>query len=105
MHGKNLNVMKLRHGTQSRLSHITKPEVVHCNDVRCNDEQHRHHIDMYYDSICMVLTSVGKVTIPTNKFKCSQGYIVPGFNEHLKELHSDARAQYVIWRNDRKTKD
>ena len=44
----------------------------------------------------MVLTSVGKVTIPTNKFKCSQGYIVPGINEHLKELHCDARAQYVI---------
>ena len=49
-----------------------------------------------------MLTSVGKLTIPTNKFKCSQDYIVPGFNEHLKELHCDARAQYLIWRNDGK---
>ena len=84
------------------MSHITIPEVVYCTDVRCNDEQYRHHIDMYYDSICKVLTSVGKLTIPTNKFKCSQDYIVPGFNEHLKDLHCDARAQYLIWRNDGK---
>ena len=97
-----VDVENYRHGTQSRLSHITIPEVVYCNDVRCNDEQHRHHIDMYYDSICKVLTNVGKLTIPTNKFKCSQDYIVPGFNEHLKELHCDARAQYLIWRNDGK---
>ena len=54
---------------------------------------------MYYDSICKVLTNVGKLTIPTNKFKCSQDYIVPGFHEHLKELHCDARAQYLIWKN------
>ena len=79
-----VDVEKYCHVTQSRLSHITIPEVVYCNDVRCFDEQHRHHIDMYYDSICKVLTSVGKLTIPTNKFKCSQDYIIPGFNEHLK---------------------
>ena len=51
-----------------------------------------------------MLTSVGKLTIPTNKFKCSQDFIVLGFNEHLKELHCDARAQYLIWRNDGKPK-
>ena len=49
-----------------------------------------------------MLTSIGNLTIPTNKFKCSQKYIVPGFNEHLKELHCDARAQNLIWRNDGK---
>ena len=59
-------------------------------------------INMYYDSICKVLNSVDKLTILTNKFKCSQDNIVPGFNEHLKELHCDARAQYLIWRNDGK---
>ena len=100
-----VDVENYRHGTQSKLSHITIPEVVYCTDVRCNDEQHRHHIDMYYDSICKVLTSVGKLTIPTNKFKCSQDYIVPGLNEHLKELHCDARAQYLIWRNDGKPRN
>ena len=91
-----VDVKNYRHGTQSSLSHITIPEVVYCNDVRCNNEQHRHHIDMYYDSVCKVLTSVGKLTIPTNNFKCSPDYIVPGFNEHLKELHCGARAQYLI---------
>ena len=45
-----VDVENYRHGTQSRLSHITITEVVYSNDVRCNNEQHRHHIDMYYDS-------------------------------------------------------
>ena len=35
------------------------------------------------------------MTIPTTRFKCSQDFIVPGFNEHLKELHCEARAQYL----------
>ena len=39
------------------------------------------------------------MTIPTTRFKCSQDFIVPGFNEHLKELHCEARAQYLIWRD------
>ena len=92
-----VDVDNYRHGTQSALSHFTIPKVVHCNN-----EQHRHHIDMYYDSrpICKVLASVGKLTVPTNKFKRSQDFIVPGFNEHLKELHCEARAQYLIWSND-----
>ena len=51
-----------------------------------------------------MLTSVGKLTISTNKFKCLQKFIVPGSNEHLKELHCEARAQYLVWRNDGKPK-
>ena len=53
---------------------------------------------MYYDSICNVLTDVSKMTIPTTRFKCSKDFIVPGFNEHLKELHCKARAQYLTWK-------
>ena len=26
-------------------------------------------------------------------------FIVPGFNEHIKELHCEARSQYLTWRN------
>ena len=54
---------------------------------------------MYYDSICNVLTDVSKTTIPTTRFKCSKDFIVPGFNEHLKELHCEAWAQNLTWRN------
>ena len=39
------------------------------------------------------------MTIPTTRFKCLKDFIVPGFNEHLKELHCEARAQYLTWRN------
>ena len=37
--------------------------------------------------------------IPSSNFRCSQDYVVPGFNEHLKDLHDKARQYYVIWRD------
>ena len=53
--------------------------------------EHRHQIEECYDNMCNVLSSVGKLTIPTCRFRSSQEFIVPGFNEHLKELHGKAR--------------
>ena len=94
-----LDLENYRQGTHSKLSSITVPSIVYCKDARCKNDQHRHLIDLYYDSICNVLTDVSKMTIPTTRFKCSKDFIVPGFNEHLKELHCEARAQYLTWRN------
>ena len=42
---------------------------------------------------------IGKLTIPTCRFRCSQEFIVPGFNEHLKELHGKARECYLVWKD------
>ena len=39
------------------------------------------------------------MTIPTCRFRCSQEFIVPGFNEHLKELHGKARECYLVWKD------
>ena len=94
-----LDLENYRQGTHSKLRSITVPSIVYCKDARCKNDQHRHLIDLYYDSICNVLTDVSKMTIPTTRFKCSKDFIVPGFNEHLKELHCEARAQYLTWRN------
>ena len=74
-----------RQGAHSKLSRITVTSIVYCNDVLCNNDQHRHLIDWYYDSIGNVLTDVSNMTIPTTRFKCLQDFIVAGFHEHLKE--------------------
>ena len=48
--------------------------------------------------MCNVLYSVGKLTIPTCRFRCSQEFIVPVFNEHLKELHGNASECFLVWK-------
>ena len=37
-------------------------------------------------------------TIPTSKIKCPSEYIIPGFNDYLKELHNNARSSYLLWK-------
>ena len=41
--------------------------------------------------ICDALNSASIEYIPPSKIKCSQEYFVPGFNEHLKDLHDKAK--------------
>ena len=43
--------------------------------------------------------------IPFSNFKCSQNYVVPGFNKHLKDLHDKARQCYVTWRDAGKSRN
>ena len=49
--------------------------------------------------MCTALSSISKLTIPTCRFRCSQEFIVPGFNEHLKVLHGKARECYLVWKD------
>ena len=72
------------------------PAAIYFKDASCKDCEHRHQIEEYYDNMCNVLLSVDKLTIPTCRFRCSQEFIFPGFNEHLKELHGKARECYLV---------
>ena len=49
--------------------------------------------------MCNALSSISKLTIPSCRFRCSQEFIVPGINEHLKELHGKARECYLVWKD------
>ena len=51
----NVDLENYRQGTHSKLSRITVPSIVYLIDSRCNNNQHRHLINGYYDSICNVL--------------------------------------------------
>ena len=48
-----------------------------------------------YKQICDVLHTASKKCIPSSKIDCYKEYIVPGFNEHVKELHDIARHDFV----------
>ena len=55
-------------------------------------------INDYFGSICEALRKANIKSIPTSIFKCSNDYIVPGFNEYVRELHDIARSSYLVWR-------
>ena len=40
-----------------------------------------------------------KKCISSSKIDCYKEHIVPGFNEHVKELHNIARHDFVMWRS------
>ena len=65
--------------TYRKSSHIVVPAAIYCKDDSCKDSEHRNQIEEYYDNMCNVLSSVGKLTIPTCRFRCSQKFIVPGY--------------------------
>ena len=70
-----------------------------CHDVNCKSAEHREQIDVTYSQICCALEHASLESIPTCQFRDSRDHIVPGFNEYVKELHTTARCDYIVWRN------
>ena len=52
---------------------------------------------LFIHSLC-ALQSSSLDCIPSSKPSDSHGYIEPGFNDYVKDLHSVARSDYVAWR-------
>ena len=72
---------------------------IKCNNPNCEISSHKSDIDFLYKQICDVLHTVSKKCIPSSKIDCYKEHIVPGFNEHVKELHDIARHDFVMWRS------
>ena len=45
------------------------------------------------------MENASKHCIPSNKIDYYKEHIVPGFNEHVKELHTMSRHEYIAWRS------
>ena len=45
------------------------------------------------------MENASKHCIPSDKIDFYKEHIVPGFNEHVKELHTIARHDYIAWRS------
>ena len=73
-------------------------DVVKCSDVNCKSHDHLKQIDDLYSQLCSVLKHASNDSIPASKMYTHHDYIVPGFNEFAKQLHSEARADYLLWK-------
>ena len=63
-----------------------------CTDVKCKSIGHRHQIDSFYSQICDTLQCSSLDCMPSSKASVNHDYIVPGFNDYVKDLHSIARS-------------
>ena len=85
--------------TYALFSDIYVTPGVKCNNPDCNLTSHKSDIDCLYKKICDSLENASKHCIPSNKIDYYKEHIVPGFNEHVKELHTIARHEYIAWRS------
>ena len=50
----------------------------------------------HYIQLCTVLEKVSRDSIPSFTVNSSRDYIIPGFTEHVKDLHIIARVDYCL---------
>ena len=84
--------------TRMYCKNIHAADVVKCNDVHCKSHDHLNQIDTLYSQLCSVLKQASDDSIPTSKIHTHHDYIVPGFKEFAKQLHSEARGDYLLWK-------
>ena len=72
---------------------------IKCNNPNCEISSHKTDIDYLYKQICDVLGTASKKYIPSSKIDYYRKHNVPGYNEHVKELHAIARHDFVMWRS------
>ena len=80
-----------------------------CCEPNCNNVEHQHDIDWAYKQyeydydytqIIHALHDAGAKCIGVGK--CKQHWIIPGWDDHVAELHMNAGECYIIWRNNSK---
>ena len=84
--------------SQVHLRAVNIPDAVRCYDTACVCDEHTMQLDVYFSSICDALRKASIKSIPTTKYKCSSDFIVPGFNEYVRDLHDIARSSYLVWK-------
>ena len=80
-------------------SKISIPSAIKCTKVNCKSIEHRHEIDLCYSEICKALHCSSLDAIPSSKSSDCRDYIVPGFDNYVKDRHGTARSDYVAWRD------
>ena len=92
------DLLDYKYLTSIYCNEIQVVDVVKCHDVSCKSHEHIKQIDLLYSQLCSVLKHASDDSIPVCKIQTHHDYIVPGFNEFAKQLHSEAREDYLLWK-------
>ena len=73
-------------------------EAICCKDTECSNEQHFEALNVFYEGLVRVLTEASKKLSNRRRKHSNQ----PGWNDHVADLHKDARECFVMWCNNGK---
>ena len=86
--------------TEELLSSIVVPnDLINCSNQMCTEPLHRQSIDILYEHIIEALRSAADSTLKSKSSKCP--FNVPGWNDHVADLHHIAREAFLMWRCNR----
>jgi hypothetical protein len=74
-------------------------DVIMCSELNCDNPSHKDKFNAMYMDMCKCLLDASDSTIVKCKNQQSSDFVVPGWNDYVKDLHDDARGCYLLWRN------
>ena len=93
-------ITRYSHDTMIKLNSIHIPvSALSCTDARCQDSSHTSDLDHLYTDICASLHTSGGSCIPSSGCNTASQLMVPGWNDHVRDVHTEARHAYVTWRD------
>ena len=73
-------------------------DAICCKDTECSNEQHFDALNVFYEGFVGVLIEASKKLSNRRRKHSNQ----PGWNDHVADLHKDARECFVMWCNNGK---
>ena len=75
-------------------------DALHCSDANCTNVDHRNDINKFYDNITESMSKASEAIFDNNcagTNRRNNTHSIPGWNEHVDELHNIARQSFVEW--------
>ena len=80
-------------------TYIHTMDALTCNDNKCSCDHHQQALNTMYSEVCDVLQRASMSYIPSKKCNTMSHYVIPGWNDYVREAHTEARHAYVTWRD------
>ena len=94
------DIARYTQATQRLLDGIHIPHAaLSCTDVSCSHSEHVSDLDRLYQDMCTALHTDSLECIPISGCSKASQFIIPGWNDYVRDLHTEARHAYVTWRD------
>ena len=82
-------------------------DALRCSDANCTNADHRNDLNKLYDHITESMSKASEAIFDNNcagTNRRNDTHSIPGWNEHVDELHNSARQSFMEWIVDGKPK-
>ena len=95
---KDSEIQRYCNNTDEILSNIELPiEALSCNNLKCKNNEHRHHLSKFYNNIINSLMKSSKHLYNNRSENYTQR---PGWTDYVSDLHDYSKTCRQIWMNE-----